>query len=393
MLNIGLLLLVITFASSFTTVQKSLSTRGELSLHAAKKKKDAITSSPTPERVVADSNVPIRQQIAWAKAKKRLASSVSGGIGQKFRREKASKQVQADDDDHDYMDYSNVQPPVIFVDGYNIIGYMKSAEKKDFDNLDTARDSLINDLAVLRSATGWLIEVVFDAYKREGGTQQSHSENNVIVTYTSKSETADTHIERRFESLRKRGFANMIVCTDDNLLRMVGGSSGSGYLSAANLVDEINIAYKGWESMEVELADEQRTATVRDALSHETSAAISLMKAEQARANAAATAAKKEAEKAMRKQLSALNGNGVNGVKSTQRLSQKERKKRDQEAQQAASATARFQNVTSLRPATVEMGMSAEMRKVMDMMRQAEAETEKDGETDGDGETEKHRGS
>ena len=34
-------------------------------------------------------------------------------------------------------------------------------------DLDSARGTLIHDLGVLRGATGWLIEVVFDAYNSQ----------------------------------------------------------------------------------------------------------------------------------------------------------------------------------------------------------------------------------
>jgi predicted RNA-binding protein with PIN domain len=49
---------------------------------------------------------------------------------------------------------------------------------------------------VLKSATGWHIEVVFDAYLT-GGPERSVSIDNVNVVYTSKEETADNYIERR----------------------------------------------------------------------------------------------------------------------------------------------------------------------------------------------------
>jgi predicted RNA-binding protein with PIN domain len=48
----------------------------------------------------------------------------------------------------------------------------------------------------------------------------------VVVTYTTKAETADNHIERRFEMLRKSNFTNMVVCTDDVLLQTVSKDLG-----------------------------------------------------------------------------------------------------------------------------------------------------------------------
>ena len=37
-------------------------------------------------------------------------------------------------------------------------------------------------------------------------------------------ETADNYIERRFSELSAEGFNNMVVVTDDNVLRMVAGA-------------------------------------------------------------------------------------------------------------------------------------------------------------------------
>ena len=73
------------------------------------------------------------------------------------------------------------------------------------------------------------MEIVFDAYKR--GRNDKHDSNlyakkaGVKVIYTSVTETADMYIERRFQELNKKGFKNMIVCSDDNMLRSVAGSS------------------------------------------------------------------------------------------------------------------------------------------------------------------------
>lgn len=49
------------------------------------------------------------------------------------------------------------------------------------------------------------------------GPEKRESVDNILVTYTSSSETADNHIERRFEELRQEGFNNMVVATDDNV--------------------------------------------------------------------------------------------------------------------------------------------------------------------------------
>lgn len=175
-----------------------------LPLAATKKKKKIASSTPInsnapssqakpPQRITNTINIPVRQQIAWARAYKRLIStqsSTSTGSTRKFRQDKGPKEVE---EEYKEIDYELTKPPAVFVDGYNIIGYINSVEGRQI-SFDDARDCLISDLCVLRGATGWCIEVVFDAYKVMG-PEKSESIDNVAVTYTSKAETAG--IKRR----------------------------------------------------------------------------------------------------------------------------------------------------------------------------------------------------
>lgn len=109
----------------------------------------SVTSSPSTSKSVAPAqrvtnqiNIPIRQQIAWAKAYKRLmASQTSSGGGsspRKFRQQNEPR-VQ---EEYVEVDYVNTKPPAVFVDGYNIIGYINSVEGRNID-LEDARDCLI----------------------------------------------------------------------------------------------------------------------------------------------------------------------------------------------------------------------------------------------------------
>lgn len=230
-----------------------------------KKKKKASASSValkidspsnSSPRVTNQINIPVRQQIAWAKARQRLLTQSSQSFGQttRFRQDKAEKKAE---EEYVEVDYHNLKPPVVFVDGYNIIGFINSMQKRTIDMAD-ARDCLISDLSVLKGATGWDIEVIFDAYQVLG-PEKKVIQDGILVTYTSKQETADSHIERRFYELKSEGFQNMIVATDDTVLRMVAGSNGAGYLPASSLLEEMRIAYRGWELMAEDTIIEVRT--------------------------------------------------------------------------------------------------------------------------------------
>ena len=238
-----------------------------------------------PMRVDNNINVPVRQQIAWAKAYKRIMTSSfnsASNVAKKFRQDRGPKE---EEEEYTEIDFKNTKPPAVFVDGYNIIGYINSVEGRNIA-FDDARDCLIGDLAVLRSATGWWIEVVFDSYKSMQ-PQKTETIDSLLVHYTGISETADNFIERRFGELAAEGYTNMIVATDDLVLRMVAGGAGAGYLTASMLVSELRIAYRGWEEVEKEMATEARRQrpNIGDGLSSEMKRAIAQMKLEAASAS------------------------------------------------------------------------------------------------------------
>ena len=90
---------------------------------------------------------------------------------------------------------------------------------------------------------------MFDAYNNPGTPAGSRSDDNgCIVVYTSMKETADTYIERRFQELSQQHTRpNMVVATDDLVLRSSASSMGGDWLTADMLLQEFRIAYAGWE--------------------------------------------------------------------------------------------------------------------------------------------------
>lgn len=264
------------------------------------KKKKTITSedsssssssiSNTPARIMSGTGLSVRKQIALAKAYKKATDASTHSIGKKFRQERGEKK---EEEEYVEINYEKTKPPAIFVDGYNIVNYINCVEANGLRGerlgLDIAdgRDSLISDLCVLRGCTGWYIEVVFDSYKKTSnigggipGNAVSSLIDNVRVTFSGKSETADTYIERRFNDLKKEGFTNMVVATDDKILRMAAGGVGAGFLSCGMLVEEMKFAYSSWAIVEEELKTEEIRSRPRlgDLVSTEVQAAVQEMK-------------------------------------------------------------------------------------------------------------------
>ena len=247
-------------------------------------------SQPAAPRVQrSPGSTSVSQQIAWVRARKRLLSSSTSSAGRKFRQERGPKTIVEEEDAVlSEADYSKIQPPAVFVDGYNVIGFTNVWEQRSGVSLDEARDRLISDLAVLRGGTGFHIELVFDAYKHSA-PEKSEQVDGVVVTYTSPRETADDCIERRFNALAQAGFTNMVVATDDNLLRMTAQQLGAGFLTCSMLLEEIRIAYSGWEAEEESMAKASKAArpTIGDGISSELKEAISSLRTNQQLKNAA----------------------------------------------------------------------------------------------------------
>ena len=249
--------------------------------------KKGTSPSPTPSPPAAPrvqkapGSISVRQQIAWARAYRRLnaaaVASSSARPTRKFRQEKGPKEVE---EEYVEIDYVNTLPPVVFVDGYNVIGFINVWEQRNTMALDDARDCLISDLCVLKGGTGWHIELVFDAYKH-AAPEKRETVDGVFVTFTRQSETADDCIERRFNELSRAGHTNMIVVTDDQLLRGTAEQLGAGFLTCGQLLEEMRIAYRGWELAEEDMTRVAKAArpTIGDGVSAELKEAISTLKA------------------------------------------------------------------------------------------------------------------
>lgn len=63
-------------------------------------------------------------------------------------------------------------------------------------------------------------------------------------------------------------------------MRLAAGTSGNGFLSAAMLLEELRIAYKGWEyaAEDLERESQRQKPTIADGLSDDIRRAIEMMK-------------------------------------------------------------------------------------------------------------------
>ncbi len=125
----------------------------------------------------------------------------------------------------------------LLVDGYNIIFAWKELNKLAEDNLEAAKNRLINQLCNYQGIKKMNLILVFDAYKVEGGKGSVTREGDIYVVYTKEAETADQYIEKTTHELKKN--YNVTVATSDGLEQVIIMSQGALRMSARDLEIEV----------------------------------------------------------------------------------------------------------------------------------------------------------
>lgn len=125
-----------------------------------------------------------------------------------------------------------VKPPVLIVDGYNIIGTWENLRALKQRALGSARDQLVSMLAGYRPWCWERIIVVFD-----GRTYGWQTVDGVEVVFTGETETADTLIERLAAGLA--ACCAVEVATSDFAELRAASGFGAYPLSAAALRERL----------------------------------------------------------------------------------------------------------------------------------------------------------
>ena len=107
----------------------------------------------------------------------------------------------------------------LLVDGYNIIFAWDELKSIARENMDAARETLINMLSNYQGYHKCHVIVVFDAYRVKGGTRSVERHHNIDVVYTKEAETADTYIEKASYRLGKR--YRVRVATSDYTVQLI----------------------------------------------------------------------------------------------------------------------------------------------------------------------------
>ena len=133
-------------------------------------------------------------------------------------------------------------PEYLLVDGYNIIFAWDELKKQAKDNLDLARNSLINILCNYQGFRRCNLILVFDAYKVKGNHREIEKIGGIDVVYTKEAETADMYIEKVAHKLGKDH--RVRVATSDNVEQLIIMGSGGIRVSASEFFDEVKLVEK-----------------------------------------------------------------------------------------------------------------------------------------------------
>jgi len=126
--------------------------------------------------------------------------------------------------------------PLLIVDGYNIIGAWREAEKQRW-SIDEARDKLIHLLLDYSGYSGEEVVLVFDGYRsdRRASTEEKHG---VLTTvYTKHGETADSYIERTVVQTPK--YRTVRVATSDGQIQTLALGAGATRITSRELLIEM----------------------------------------------------------------------------------------------------------------------------------------------------------
>ena len=125
---------------------------------------------------------------------------------------------------------------LLIVDGYNVIGAWKDAEKHGW-SMDEARDRLMHLLQDYSGYTGEEVVLVFDGYQSDKRLTTEEKHGDLTLVFTRHGETADAYIERLVA--QKPKYRQARVATNDGAEQAMVLGSGANRMTARELLREL----------------------------------------------------------------------------------------------------------------------------------------------------------
>ena len=130
----------------------------------------------------------------------------------------------------------------LLVDGYNVIFAWEELNSLAKDNIDAARDKLMDILCNYQGVKGCNLMVVFDAYKVPENKGSISKYHNIYVVYTKEAQTADAYIERFTHKNASK--YDITVATSDGVEQVITRGAGCMLISSRELKVEIEAMLK-----------------------------------------------------------------------------------------------------------------------------------------------------
>lgn len=125
------------------------------------------------------------------------------------------------------MAKAKITKEYLLVDGYNIIHSWEELSKIAFENLEEARDKLLDIMCNYKGFIRGDVIVVFDAYKVKNNRGNVYKHRNITVVYTKEAETADHYIEKTSKLLAMDNEYAVKVATSDYLEQVIIMGAGA----------------------------------------------------------------------------------------------------------------------------------------------------------------------
>lgn len=129
-------------------------------------------------------------------------------------------------------------PEYLLVDGYNIIFAWEDLKAVAQENLENARQMLIDMLVNYQAVKQCHLILVFDAYRVKGNKGSTEKIGGIHVVYTKEAETADMYIERVTHQIGTQ--KRVRVATSDGLIQMIILGHGALRIPARSFRAEVD---------------------------------------------------------------------------------------------------------------------------------------------------------
>ncbi|MBO4887734.1 MAG: TetM/TetW/TetO/TetS family tetracycline resistance ribosomal protection protein [Firmicutes bacterium] len=156
--------------------------------------------------------------------------------------EKSTFRKKTDPDEKVEIRIPEAETEYLLVDGYNVIFAWEKLKKIAKDQLESARNQLLELLSAYQTFRDCILIVVFDAYNVPRPVEDILRYDELYVVYTRQAETADTYIERTTYELRAK--RHVRVVTSDGAEQLIVLGHGAVRVSAREFEYEIREVIK-----------------------------------------------------------------------------------------------------------------------------------------------------